>query len=127
MDDPKQIFRRQSKYMLYLLAIFVLGYALPSYKTIFLGLIIGTIFSFFNLLLILQRMRAFDHSIETGKPIRSLGSAARWCNGLIAGAIAWRYPEYVHLAGVVIGLMTIYPVIMIDSFIQLKRSTTEER
>ncbi|MGM0756111.1 ATP synthase subunit [Bacillus pumilus] len=127
MDDPNLIFRRQSKYMLYILAVFVLGYALPSYKTIFLGLIIGTLLSFFNLLLMIRRMNAFDHSIETGKPVRSLGSAARWCNGLIAGAIAWRYPEYVHLAGVVFGLMTIYPVIMIDSFIQLKRFTTEER
>ncbi|MDM5299736.1 ATP synthase subunit I [Bacillus pumilus] len=127
MDDPKLIFRRQSKYMLFILAVFVLGYALPGYQTVFLGLIIGTLLSFFNLLLMIRRMSAFDHSIETGKPVRSLGSAARWCNGLIAGAIAWRYPEYVHLAGVVFGLMTIYPVIMIDSFIQLKRSTTEER
>ncbi|MDM5321753.1 ATP synthase subunit I [Bacillus altitudinis] len=127
MDEPNLIFRRQSKCLLYILAAFVLGYALPSYKTIFLGLIIGTLFSFFNLLLVIRRMNAFDHSIETGKPVRSLGSAARWCNGLIAVAIAWRYPEYVHLVGIVFGLMTIYPVIMIDSFIQLKRSTTEER
>lgn len=48
-------------------------------------------------------------------------------NAILAVAIAWRYPNEVHLAGVVIGLMTIYPVIMIDSFIQLKRSTMEER
>ncbi|NES53831.1 ATP synthase subunit, partial [Escherichia coli] len=41
--------------------------------------------------------------------------------------VAYKNPEYFHMASTVIGLMTIYPVIMIDSFIQLKRSSMEER
>ncbi|MCI4139383.1 ATP synthase subunit I, partial [Bacillus vallismortis] len=36
-------------------------------------------------------------------------------------------PEHVHMASTLIGLMTIYPVIMRDSIIQLKRSSMEER
>ncbi|USK24092.1 ATP synthase subunit I [Bacillus altitudinis] len=127
MNDPNDIFRRQSKYMFYLLAIFVFGYAMPGFKPLFLGFIIGTIFAFFNLFLLIRRMHAFDRAVKKGKSIRSMGSTARWANAILAVAIAWRYPNEVHLAGVVIGLMTIYPVIMIDSFIQLKRSTMEER
>ncbi|MDE7512362.1 ATP synthase subunit, partial [Pediococcus pentosaceus] len=51
----------------------------------------------------------------------------RWCNAILAMAVAFKYPDKVSVASVIIGLMTIYPVIMIDSIIQLKRSSMEER
>ncbi len=59
----------------------------------------------------------YDHS----------GAQARWCNAILAMAVAFKYPDKVSVASVIIGLMTIYPVIMIDSIIQLKRSSMEER
>ncbi|WEY88242.1 ATP synthase subunit I [Bacillus subtilis] len=127
MDDPKLTFSRQRKYLLFILAVYVLGYGLTAYKTVFLGLILGTVFSLFNFLLLVRRMNAFDRAVEKGKSIRSLGSAVRWCNAILAVAVAYKNPEYFHMASTVIGLMTIYPVIMIDSFIQLKRSSMEER
>ncbi|MDF9766668.1 hypothetical protein OKW17_002828 [Bacillus velezensis] len=68
-----------------------------------------------------------DKAVAKGKSIRSLGSAARWCNAILAMAVAFKYPDKVSVASVIIGLMTIYPVIMIDSIIQLKRSSMEER
>ena len=64
MNDPNVIFRRQSKYMFYLLAIFVFGYAMPGFKPLFLGFIIGTIFAFFNLFLLIRRMHAFDRAVK---------------------------------------------------------------
>lgn len=48
MDDPKLTFSRQRKYLLFILAVYVLGYGLTAYKTVFLGLILGTVFSLFN-------------------------------------------------------------------------------
>lgn len=126
MDDPKLTFSRQRKYLLFILAVYVLGYGLTAYKTVFRR-ILGTVFSLFNFLLLVRRMNAFDRAVVKGKSIRSLGSAARWCNAILAVAVAYKNPEYFHMASTVIGLMTIYPVIMIDSFIQLKRSSMEER
>ncbi|UBZ21011.1 hypothetical protein JS608_00010 [Bacillus amyloliquefaciens] len=64
-----------------------------------------------------RRMNAFDKAVAKGKSIRSLGSAARWCNAILAMAVAFKYPDKVSVASVIIGLMTIYPVIMIDSII----------
>ncbi|MFC8060845.1 ATP synthase subunit I, partial [Bacillus velezensis] len=110
-----------------ILAIYLLGYGLTAYKTVFLGLFLGTVFSLFNLWLLTRRMNAFDKAVAKGKSIRSLGSAARWCNAILAMAVAFKYPDKVSVASVIIGLMTIYPVIMIDSIIQLKRSSMEER
>ncbi|MCJ2146637.1 ATP synthase subunit I [Bacillus paralicheniformis] len=127
MTDASLSFRRQQKYVLYILAVCVLGYGFLPFQAIFLGLITGTVFSYFNLWLLTKRMQAFDKAVAKGKTIRSLGTASRLCNAIIAAAIAYKYPEYIHLAGVIVGLMTIYPVIMIDSFIQLKRSSMEER
>lgn len=74
MDDPKLTFSRQRKYLLFILAVYVLGYGLTAYKTVFLGLILGTVFSLFNFLLLVRRMNAFDRAVEKGKSIRSLGS-----------------------------------------------------
>ncbi len=35
MDDPKLTFSRQRKYLLFILAVYVLGYGLTAYKTVF--------------------------------------------------------------------------------------------
>ena len=123
------LFRRQQKYVLYILAVCVLGYGFLPYQAIFLGLITGTVFSYFNLWLLAKRMQAFDKAVAKGKMIRSLGEGYFFqiVQRHYRGGHCYKYPEYIHLAGVIVGLMTIYPVIMIDSFIQLKRSSMEER
>ena len=50
--------------------------------------------------------------------MRSLGSLTRMAVGALAAVIALRYPEEFHMVSVVMGLMTVYLVIMIDYFIQ---------
>lgn len=84
MDDPNLTFSRQRRYVFVILAIYLLGYGLTAYKTVFLGLFLGTVFSLFNLWLLTRRMNAFDKAVAKGKSIRSLGSAARWCNAILA-------------------------------------------
>ncbi|MGA9290892.1 MAG: ATP synthase subunit, partial [Anaerobacillus sp.] len=44
MTEYTQNFRRYMQFTLYLLAIFVMGWGITSYKALFLGLILGTIF-----------------------------------------------------------------------------------
>jgi ATP synthase protein I len=114
MPEFIEMYNRQRKWTLYLLAIYVLGWGFTSYQTIFLGLILGTCFSFLNLWLLIRRMKSFDKAVSMGKKVRSLGSMSRMATAAIAGIIALKYPENFNIIYVVLGLMTSYIVIMID-------------
>ena len=46
MPEFREMYNRQRKWIFYLLSIYVLGWGFTSYQTIFLGLILGTCFSF---------------------------------------------------------------------------------
>jgi ATP synthase protein I len=116
MPDFKEMFKRQQKWIFYLLSIYVLGWGFTSYKAIFLGLILGTCFGYLNLWLLVRKTISFDKKVSQGKKVRSLGSLSRMAVGGIAALIALRYPEEIHIVSVVIGLMTSYIVIMIDYF-----------
>ncbi|MBI0578118.1 ATP synthase subunit I [Neobacillus cucumis] len=116
MPDFREIFNRQRKWNLYLLSIFVLGWGFTSYKTVFLGLILGTCFSFLNIWLLTKKTEKFDKAFDKGKKMKSLGSLQRMATAAIAVIIAMRWPNYFHVVSVVMGLMTSYIVIMIDYF-----------
>lgn len=45
----------------------------------------------------------------------------------LAVLIALRFPEYFHFISVIIGLMTMYVVIMIDYFFYIRGQAWEER
>ncbi|MGG1396978.1 ATP synthase subunit I [Bacillus salipaludis] len=116
MPDFREIFTRQRKWNLYLLSIFVLGWGFTSYKTVFLGLILGTCFSFLNIWMLTKKTEKFDKAFDKGKKMKSLGSLQRMATAAIAVIIAMRWPDYFHVVSVVMGLMTSYIVIMIDYF-----------
>ncbi|MGG3625330.1 ATP synthase subunit I [Bacillus gobiensis] len=127
MSDPSLMLRRQLKYLFFILAVCFLGAGFTMFKTEFQGLILGTVFSMMNLWLLVRRMKAFGQAAENGKAFRSVGSAARIANAVIAVAIAYRFSDQFNMVAVIVGLMMIYPVILIDSFIQLKRSSEKVR
>lgn len=118
MPEIKHSFTRQRKYMFFLLSFFVLGWGFTSYQSIFLGLILGTALSFFNLWLIVRKTIQFGKAVENGEKVRSLGTVSRMASAAFAVIIALEYPEHFHLISVVLGLMTSYIVIMIDFFLQ---------
>lgn len=94
----------------------MLGWGFTSYKTVFLGLILGTCFSFLNIWLLTKKTEKFDKAFDKGKKMKSLGSLQRMATAAIAVIIAMRWPNYFHVVSVVMGLMTSYIVIMIDYF-----------
>lgn len=114
MPEFQEMYQRQRKLFFYLLSIYVLGWGFTPYQTIFLGLILGTSFSFMNLLLLVRRMKRFDQAVTNGKKVRSLGSLSRLATAAIAAIVALKYAEYFNMISVVLGLMTSYIVIMID-------------
>ena len=114
MPEFLEMYNRQRKWTLYLLSTYVLGWGFTSYQTIFLGLGLGTCFSFLNLWFLIRKMKSFDEAISKGKKVRSLGSIQRMATAAIAAIIALKYPDYFNIVSVVLGLMTSYIVIMID-------------
>lgn len=117
MPEFKAMYMRQRKYIFYLLSVYVLGWGFTSYQSIFLGLILGTSLSLFNLWLMVRKNEQFGNAVMQGKKVRSLGSFSRMATAALAVVIALKYPETFHFISVVLGLMTIYVVIMIDFFI----------
>ncbi|MCD7034668.1 ATP synthase subunit I [Metabacillus sp. GX 13764] len=122
MSDLHLMFRRYLKYILYFLALCVLGYGFTEFKDIFLGVILGTGFGLYNLWTMVRKQRQFSRAYDEGKRIRSLGTLSRMASAGIAILIAMKYPEQFNVYSVVFGLMTIYFVIMIDYFIVHLRS-----
>ncbi|MDQ0974458.1 ATP synthase protein I [Neobacillus niacini] len=116
MPEFQTMFTRQRKWMFFLLSFYVLGWGFTSQQSIFLGLILGTSLSLFNLWLMARKIDKFGQAAAEGRTVRSLGSFSRMATGALAIVITMRYPEQFHLISVVIGLMTSYIVIMIDFF-----------
>lgn len=122
MTELSEMYARQRKYIFFLLAMLVLGWGFTDYQTIFLGLILGTAISLFNLWHLARKTEKFgDAVIKGGKKKRSLGMFTRMAASIAGVIIAMEFPEYFHALSVVIGLMASYIVIMIDSFFQLFR------
>jgi ATP synthase protein I len=95
------------------MAFYVLGWGFTPYQRVFMGLILGTAFSLFILIMLFKKMNRFDKSVTSGKKLRSLGSTARLSMAGIAVIVALRWPHYFDIVGVVLGLMTNYIVITI--------------
>lgn len=127
MDDLQQLFNRQRKYILYLLAIFVLGWGFTEHQSIFMGLILGTVISLFNLWTMVRRTHKLGEAVSEGKKVRSLGTLSRMAAAVCAVLIAVNYPKTFHLISVVIGLMTSYIVIMIDALISFNVRKDKQR
>lgn len=127
IKEYKQIFIRELKIIINLLAIFVIGWGFTPYPHIFLGLILGTLISTYNLWSMHSKVNRMGQTIvdnankkedEKKKRVKSLGSLNRLAAAALAVLIAMRYPDTFNLVAVIIGLMTNHFVIMIDFLFQ---------
>ncbi|SFB03797.1 MULTISPECIES: ATP synthase subunit I [unclassified Bacillus (in: firmicutes)] len=123
MPEIRAMYLRQRKLIFTLLSIYVLGWGFTSYQSIFLGLILGTSFSLLMLWQLVRKSQKFDTDVSNGKKVKSLGSLSRMATAAIAVIIALKYPDKIHIASLVLGLMTSYIVIMIDFFVQTFRKS----
>lgn len=127
IKEYKQIFIRELKIIINLLAIFVIGWGFTPYPHIFLGLILGTVISTYNLWSMHSKVNRLGQTIvdnankkedEKKKRMRSLGALNRLAAASLAVVIAMRYPDTFNVIAVIIGLMTNHFVIMIDFLFQ---------
>lgn len=111
---------RQRKWMLYLLALFVLGAGFLPYTRVFYGLVLGGVISFYNLWLLQHKTRVLGDSVaKTGEVRSGLGTFSRMASAVLAVFVAMRFEENFHIIAVVIGLMSSYLVIGLDGFVKL--------
>lgn len=114
MLDYQSMTNRQRKWMLYLLALLVLGAGFTPYQSIFLSLILGSAISFYNLWLTQKKINDFGEAIVKKQKARGLGTVSRLAAAALGVLIVIRFEEYFHLISFIIGLMASYLVIMID-------------
>ncbi|MFB4169817.1 ATP synthase subunit I [Virgibacillus sp. JSM 102003] len=114
MSNYDTMITRQRKYMFYLLAILVLGAGFTPYPRIFLGLLLGSLISFYNLWLLQRKINNLADAVEEKRSVRGIGTLSRLTAVALAVVVALRYEDYFHTIAVLIGLMTSYLVILID-------------
>lgn len=114
MQQYVKMVTRQRKWMLYLLALLVLGAGFTPYLSIFLGLLLGTVVSFYNLWILQKKVYDFGEAVANKQSAKGLGTVSRLAAVAFAVIITLRFEDYFHVIAVIIGLMTSYIVIIID-------------
>ena len=114
MLNYESMISRQRKWMLYLLALLVLGAGFSPYPSVFLGLILGAVISFYNLWLMQKKINDFGEAIGRKQKIRGIGTISRLAAVALGVLIVFRYGEYFDFISFIIGLMASYLVILID-------------
>ncbi|WP_038704712.1 ATP synthase subunit I [Planococcus sp. PAMC 21323] len=117
MDGLREIYTRLKKMIIFILALYVIGWGFTSYQEVFAGLIIGTLFGIYNMWILVRRMEKFDRAVAEGSKVRSLGTALRFASGIAAVAIAILFAEHIHLVSAVIGLMVPYALLLTERIV----------
>jgi ATP synthase protein I len=123
MTNNENQYARQRKWMFYLLAILVLGAGFTPYLRVFLGLLLGSAISFYNLYLLQKKTTEFTEAVAKDEKPRGIGMISRFAAASLAVIIALRFEEHFNMIAVIIGLMTSYLVIMIDFFMNKNKDS----
>lgn len=127
MSHYERMAARQRKWMFYLLAVLVAGIGFTPFSKIFLGLLLGTVFSFYNLWLLQRRVKFLGDAVAVKEKPRGLGTGARFASAVAAIVIAGKYAIHLDVLSVIIGLMTSYIVMVADYLLfELHKSKIEE-
>ncbi|MCJ7840571.1 ATP synthase subunit I [Lederbergia sp. NSJ-179] len=118
MPELQQVFIRHCKYIIYLLAIYVLGWGFTEYKAIFMGLILGTSVSLFNHWNLYRKTNRIEQAMSEDKKVYGIGTLTRMAAVILVVFIALEFEHVFHMTSVIIGIVTAYAVIMIDFIVQ---------
>lgn len=115
MLEMQGIFTKQKKYEFFLLAVCAIGWGFTPYSTFFAGIALGSLFGLYNFWILVRRMEKFDRVVDGpgGKKV-SVGTAYRFGSGIAAVAIAFTFPDEIHLIGTVVGLMIPYVLLIVE-------------
>ncbi|GIP40935.1 hypothetical protein J31TS4_42150 [Paenibacillus sp. J31TS4] len=110
MNELSAYVRRIGRVVLLIVAAELMVYALwPEAKALAAGLLLGTIVSFLNALLLrlrIERLSELMAGMQPGKKRPSLAFVSRICMSLLAVMTAVKFPQF-DLVGTIIGLFIV--------------------
>jgi len=119
MSNYRTMAIRQRKWMLILLVLSAILAGILPQKHFFLGLLLGIGISFYNLWLLQRKTNLLGESAERDGSRKGIGTISRLAAAALGVLIAIRYD--LSVVGFIIGLMTAYPIMVID-FIWFNRN-----
>lgn len=125
MVNYEGMINRQRKWMLYLLALLIIGASFTPYSAIFLGLLLGSSISFYNHILLHKKIDQLAEKVIKEEKPKGLGTVSRLAAVSVAVLIALRFPEKIHLIALIIGFMASYLIMIVDFIRQTMRVDTE--
>ncbi|CQR46162.1 ATP synthase I chain [Paraliobacillus sp. PM-2] len=117
----QRMINRQKKWMLYYLALLTLAALFTSYHSFFTGLLLGTALSYYNLWLLQRKIQKFTYAIQNNQKMFGLGTFSRFASAGLAVLIGYELEAYFDMTGILIGLATMFVVIIIDFAIYAKQ------
>ena len=112
MRDYQKMAKRQRIWMLFLLVfLIVLAMVMPQID-FFTGMTLGAVVSLYNLWILQRKIHLQGEAAEREGKRKGIGMISRFAAAALGALLAIRL-EW-NMVGYIIGLMTAYPVIMID-------------
>lgn len=115
MSNYQNMAIRQRKWYLYVIAIVTIITLVIPDKHFFLGLMIGTIVGFYNLWLLQRKTHILGEAAAKSGKRTGMGTISRLAMAALGTLIVLHYD--LSIIGFIIGLMLVYPIIMIDFLI----------
>lgn len=112
MSKYQQMASRQRKWFLYIIAIIVIVTIIIPDRHFVLGLLFGTIVSFYNLWLLQRRTNLVGKAAATSGKRQGLGTISRLSMVALGTLITFHYEA--SIVAYIMGLVLVYPIIMID-------------
>lgn len=112
MTEYQKMAKRQRIWMLFLLVFFIVLALIMPEKYFFTGISLGAAVSFYNLWLLQRKANVQGEAAEIEGKRKGIGMISRFAAAAL-GALVTIQLEW-SIVGYIIGLMTAYPVIMID-------------
>lgn len=124
MSNYRTMAKRQRKWMLFLLALLIILSILMPYEHFFQGMLLGVAISFYNLWLLQRKADLLGEAAQKDGSKKGIGTISRLAAAAFGALIAIRYDF--SIIGYIIGLMAVYPVIMIDFILFNRNNESKE-
>lgn len=112
MSEFRRAANRQRLWMVGLIAIVMLIAFFSENRPFFLGMLLGTVISYVNLLVLYRKATPLAESTETEGFSRGFGAVTRLVTAVLGAYIANR--NGFHIGSYAVGLVFMYPVILLD-------------
>lgn len=125
MSSYEVVVKRQRRWMLIIVSILLMSAGLSTYtrfQPIMYSLFLGSAISYYNMWLLQRKIGLFSDTIlTTGKKKLSLGTIARFASVILGVIIVTRFDTYFNLGAYLIGVVIIYPVMMMDLYVNSRK------